>query len=144
MHEETAQAGRAGKERAVIRLLGGGLIGFLLIALWIYCIFDVISTEEVLMRNLPKFAWLMIVFFLPDIGSIAWLALGRPPFAGWRPGDTGVRPTRRVLGPEDRPDFPTSAPADEDDRRRLEAWEADLRRREQELRRREEPPDASS
>ena len=120
----------------MIRLFGGGLIGLVLVALWLYCIFDVISTEEVLMRNLPKIVWLMIVIFLPTIGSIAWLALGRPPFAGWRPGDTSVRPpTRRVMGPEDRDDFPVRDRPDADDRSRLEAWEADLRRREEQLRR---------
>ncbi len=134
----------------MIRLLGGGVIGFLLIALWIYCIFDVIATEEVLIRNLPKGVWLLIVIFIPDIGSIAWLALGRPPFAGWRPGDTGVRPTRRVVAPEDRPDFPSLGRPEQapEDRKRLEAWEADLRRREQELKRREgegeEPPQPSA
>ena len=124
----------------MIRFLGGGLIGFLLIALWIYCIFDVISTEEVLVRSLPKMAWLIIVIILPDIGSIAWLALGRPVFAGWRPGDTSGRQTRRVVGPEDRPDFSSAGrPPDSD---RLAAWEADLLRREQELRRDkpEDPP----
>lgn len=121
----------------MIRLAGGGLIGFLLIALWLYCIFDVISTDEVLVRNLPKMAWLFIVIILPSIGSIAWLALGRPAFAGWRPGDTEGRATRRVVGPEDRPDFPSR------DTSRLEAWEADLRRREQELRR-QKPDDPSA
>ncbi len=69
------------------------MIGFLLIAFWIYCIFDVIATDEVLVRSLPKLVWLFIVVVLPTIGSIAWLALGRPVFAGWRPGDTtGRRP----------------------------------------------------
>lgn len=124
----------------MIRFAGGGLIGFALIALWLYCIFDVIATDEVLVRSLPKMAWLFIVIVLPDIGSIAWLALGRPAFAGWRPGDTAGRPTRRVVGPEDRPDFPSSSGAP--DRERLDAWEADLRRREEELRRQkpEDPP----
>ena len=125
----------------MIRFAGGGLIGFLLIALWLYCIFDVIATDEILVRSLPKMAWLFIVIILPDIGSIAWLALGRPQYAGWRPGDTEGRPMRRVVGPEDRADFsgPTSAPADAG---RLQAWEADLQRREQELRRQkpEDPP----
>ncbi len=115
----------------MFRLAGGGLIGFLLIALWIYCIFDVIATEEMLMRSLNKGVWLMIVIFLPDIGSIAWLALGRPAFAGWRPGDTEGRATKRVTGPEDRIDFSSGPPQD---RARLEAWEAELERREQELR----------
>ena len=118
----------------MIRLAGGGLIGFALIALWIYCILDVIATDDVLVRNLPKMAWLLIVIFLPDIGSIAWLALGRPALAGWRPGDTTGRQTRRVVGPEDRADFSAStSPASDTDR--LAAWEADLKRREEELRR---------
>ena len=122
----------------MIRLAGGGLIGFLLIALWLYCIFDVIATDEILVRSLPKLAWLFIVIILPTIGSIAWLALGRPVFAGWRPGGTGERPTRRVIGPEDRPDFSSST----SDRDRLQAWEADLKRREEELRRKkpDDPP----
>jgi len=124
------------RKTALFRLAGVGVIGFLLIALWIYCIFDVIASEEVLIRNLPKFAWLMIVFFLPDIGSLAWLALGRPAYAGWRPGDTGgtARPSspRRYVPPEDRADFGRSA----GDEERLKDWEADLARREEELRRR--------
>jgi hypothetical protein len=119
---------------------GGGLIGLALIALWIYCILDVIATDEVLVRNLPKMAWLIIVIFLPDIGSIAWLALGRPVFAGWRPGDTTGRQTRRVVGPEDRADFAASTRSGEDTDR-LAAWEEDLKRREEELRRKGKPDD---
>ena len=126
----------------MIRFAGGGLIGFLLIALWLYCIFDVIATDEALMRSLPKMAWLFIVIVIPDIGSIAWLALGRPQFAGWRPGDTEGRPTRRVVGPEDRPDFSPGSGSGSADAGRLQAWEDDLHRREQELRRQkpEDPP----
>jgi hypothetical protein len=122
----------------MLDLAGGELIGFLLICLWLYCIFDVISTDEILVRSLPKMAWLFIVIVLPDIGSIAWLALGRPVFAGWRPGGAGERPVRRVVGPEDRPDFASSKRAEE---ARLEAWEADLKRREEELRRDKPKPD---
>ena len=81
----------------MLDLAGGELIGFLLICLWLYCIFDVIATDEILVRSLPKMAWLFIVIVLPDIGSIAWLALGRPVFAGWRPGGAGERPVRRVV-----------------------------------------------
>lgn len=55
-----------------------GLAGVVLLGLWIYAIFDVISTPEGAARNLPKIMWLAIVVFLPDIGSIAWLLLGRP------------------------------------------------------------------
>ena len=126
----------------MIRFAGGGLSGLALIALWIYCILDVIATDDVLVRNLPKLVWLLIVVFIPDIGSIAWLALGRPVFAGWRPGDSTGRQTRRVVGPEDRPDFGPGSDTRSADKAKLEAWEADLARRERDLRRAkpEDPP----
>lgn len=116
------------------RLLGFGFVPLVLLALWAYCIFDVIASDETLIRNLPKGMWLIIVIFLPDLGSLAWLALGRPLNAGWRPGDTTRRSPRRAVGPEDRADFPTR----EDPEERLRAWEENLRRREDELRRRRE------
>ena len=132
----------------MFRIFGPGLVGFVLVALWIYCILDVIATDETLIRNLPKWPWLIIVFLIPEIGSIAWLALGRPQFAGWRPGDTTPRRARSVRGPEDDPDWlrhpggrgiPDRAPDREADRaRRLQAWEDELSRRESELRRRED------
>lgn len=114
--------------------------GLVLIALWLYCIFDVISTDESLARNLPKTLWLVIVIFLPDVGSIAWLLLGRPLYAGWRPGDTTVRQPRVARGPEDSPSWspPPAAAAPPlpptTDPTRLQAWEDDLIRRERELR----------
>ena len=131
-----------------------GLVPVLLLGLWVYCILDVISSDEVLMRNLPKGVWLMIVIFLPDVGSLAWLLLGRPLYAGWRPGDTTRRAPKRVIGPEDRADFssgsvwppapprpvqPRSAePPSTSHEDLLAAWEQDLRRREEEFRRREQ------
>ena len=113
------------------RLLGFGFVPLVLLALWVYCIFDVIASDETLIRNLPKGMWLVIVIFLPDLGSLAWLALGRPLYAGWRPGDTSTRKSpRRMVGPEDRNDFP----ARQDPEERLRAWEENLRRREEDLR----------
>ncbi len=90
----------------MVRLFGPALLGFLVFALWIYCVLDVIATDAVLIRNLPKFTWVVIVLIFGPIGSVAWLAGGRPAFGGWRPGDTTPRqPGRRYIGPEDRPDF---------------------------------------
>jgi Phospholipase_D-nuclease N-terminal len=59
---------------------GGGLVGLALLGLWIYCIFDVIATEEALVRNLPKLLWLVLVIIVPDVGAIA-LAHPRSPAA---------------------------------------------------------------
>ncbi|MEV0631977.1 PLD nuclease N-terminal domain-containing protein [Nonomuraea wenchangensis] len=48
------------------------------LVLWLYCLFDVITTPEPLCRNLPKILWLVIVFLAPLVGSIVWLLAGRP------------------------------------------------------------------
>ncbi len=74
--------GDGGMEGDVFRFAGIGLVGLLAIGVWIYCIFDVIATEETLIRNLSRGLWLVLVIFLPTIGSVAWLALGRPLEAG--------------------------------------------------------------
>ncbi len=59
-------------------LWADGAVGLALLALWIYCIFDVITTDEARIRNLPKLTWLFLVVLLSDVGSIAWLIAGRP------------------------------------------------------------------
>lgn len=132
-------------------LYGGGLVALALLALWIYCIVDVISTDESLIRNLPKLVWLIIVIFLPTVGSIVWLLLGRPERAGFAPGDSSYRAEPRarpvdrrprslgVMAPDDDPRFL----AEIDERtKKLRAWEDELKRREEELKRREEGGEA--
>lgn len=59
-------------------LLFDGALALLAIAIWVFCIIDVITTPEGECRNLPKFGWLILVIILMDIGSIAWLIAGRP------------------------------------------------------------------
>jgi hypothetical protein len=55
-----------------------GAIGIALVFVWIYCLYDVITTHDGLVRNLPKIAWFVIVLLIPDLGSILWLIFGRP------------------------------------------------------------------
>ncbi len=125
----------------------GGLGGIIALFLWVFALIDLITTDEVLTRNLPKGVWLLIVIFIPLVGSLLWLIAGRPEGASLRPGGTAssyggtqhpvVR--RRLpptpLGPEDSPDFIASIGERE---HQLDEWEQDLRRREEELRRRED------
>jgi hypothetical protein len=126
--------------------VGGGIFAFAALVLWAYCIFDVISTDESRITNLPKMFWLLIVIFIPTIGSVAWLLLGRPSGAAWRPGSTEPRQPRlpppppptlglpeRAISPEDH-----AAKREEALRRYNEEREEELRRREEDLRRREE------
>jgi signal transduction histidine kinase len=46
--------------------------------LWIYCLFDVIMTDESRIRNLPKVTWIFIVLVTSLVGAVAWLVAGRP------------------------------------------------------------------
>ena len=55
-----------------------GLVGLVVLGLWIFCLFVVISTDESLCRNLSKPLWLLLVVLLPAVGSLAWLVAGRP------------------------------------------------------------------
>lgn len=55
-----------------------GLLSLVVLGLWIFCLIDVITTDESVCRNLPKTMWVLLVLFLPAVGSLAWLIAGRP------------------------------------------------------------------
>lgn len=71
-------------------LYAGGLLGVVLLLVWLFCIIDVIMTPADECRYLPKLLWLGIVVLLSDLGSIVWLLAGRP----WPNGS----PVERMLG----------------------------------------------
>jgi hypothetical protein len=132
-------------------LLRLGGIGFvILLAIWLYCLLDAITTDKSRVRNLPKAAWILIVLLLFEIGAILWLIAGRPrgkpadvPFQGSRGNHRGptMPPAHRPsVGPDDDPEFlaELSRRRDAEHRRMLGRWEAELRRREEEMRRREQ------
>jgi hypothetical protein len=52
--------------------------GLLVLALWVFCLIEVISSDEGAIRHLPRLWWLLIVLFFPLAGSIVWLLAGRP------------------------------------------------------------------
>ncbi|MEV8637676.1 PLDc N-terminal domain-containing protein [Streptosporangium sp. NPDC051023] len=84
------------------------LVGLAILAFWLYCLFDAITTPDEETRNLPKLLWVIIVLLLPIAGGVFWLLLGRPSASG-TPGTLppGERRARREApkGPEDDPDF---------------------------------------
>ncbi|KOG35818.1 PLD nuclease N-terminal domain-containing protein [Streptomyces varsoviensis] len=126
----------------------------LILALWIYAFIDCLNTPENEVRGLPKLAWVFIILLFGEVlvGPIAWLAAGRPRAAagpGGRPG-AGAGPRRTWVAPDDNPEFLKSI-RDEGaadgkraarDEELLKSWEADLRRREEELRRKDGGEDA--
>jgi hypothetical protein len=136
----------------------GGLLWFIMMGVWIYALLDVITTDSSLVRNLSKLTWVFIVFVGSIVGAVIWFVAGRPEKAGFKPGDTTYRKPISFRAPDDDPDFladlgparrePAPKPASPPtpgrgldgppaSTRDLEAWEADLARREDELRRRE-------
>ena len=119
-----------------------GVIGIAVVFVWIYCLYDVITTHDGLVRNLPKIAWFVIVLVLFDIGSILWLCFGRPKVQGRRVVVAdGMRPRNAVLAASERDasslDHLHPVVREREERARLHMMEAQLQRRELELRRRE-------
>ena len=127
-----------------------GLIGAGFLVLWVYCIYDVITTDDVIVRNLPKMVWLIIVLLIPDIGSLLWLGLGRPRI--WdkqrlNPQRYGTPRARShpvghesLSGPgldDEALDKLNPLVRHREEQSRLRLWEEQLKRREEELRRRE-------
>jgi hypothetical protein len=94
-----------------------GAMGLVLFALWIFCLIDVITTDEVLCRNLPKGVWVLIVLVLFDVGAIVWLVAGRT----WPSQDRGPGlPYRGNTG-----GYPEHERAEEQRRRHREQGRAD-------------------
>ena len=123
-----------------------GAMGLVLFALWIFCLIDVITTDEVLCRNLQKTWWILIVLLLFDVGSVLWLVAGRPwpqsangPGLPYR-GNTGHR--HDAAYPEYERPGRFAATFDEDDEsfmRRCRERAEEQRRRHREQGRTDEP-----
>ncbi|MCX5170753.1 PLD nuclease N-terminal domain-containing protein [Streptomyces antibioticus] len=113
------------------------------LALTIYALIDCLNTPEDEARHLPKIVWVFIVLLFWIVGPIAWLAAGKvrtPPEQGRTPSEW--HRNQRFVAPDDNPEFLKSLDKDDKDEQLLKDWEADLRRREEELKRRasdEEP-----
>lgn len=115
-----------------MHLFGIGIVGVLLFALWLFCIIDVITTAESDMQHLPKIIWLLIVIFLPTVGSIVWLVVGRPRslIAGSRAPRAPRSPNASRFPEYDRPGRHVAQNPDDD-----EAFLRQLRERAEEQRR---------
>jgi hypothetical protein len=56
----------------------GIFVGPVILVLWIFCVFDVITSRDDEVRHLPKWGWLVLVLLFPLVGSVVWLLAGRP------------------------------------------------------------------
>ena len=117
-------------------ILGGGIVGLAVLALWIYCLYNVVTTDESDCRNLSKLVWLLIVLFLPLIGSIIWLVAGRPQHGVARIARTSQDPLASKFPEYDRPGRHVAANPDDD-----EEFLRKVRERAEEQRRRAKQPE---
>ncbi|WP_283139174.1 PLDc N-terminal domain-containing protein [Rhizohabitans arisaemae] len=88
------------------------LVGLAILALWLYCLFDVITTPDEETRNLPKLLWVLVIVLVPLAGSLLWLLLGR---ASRVRTDPSVEPRNTVFPPERAPREAPRGPDDDPD-----------------------------
>jgi hypothetical protein len=122
------------------------LPGFIEIVLLVFCLIDCIQTDSLLVRNLPKIAWIVLIIIVPLVGGIAWLVAGRP-LRGAQNSSVPWRATQTAGFPEYERSRSSSPSLDEVDERlrrdqarvdqehedALRRWEASLRERERKL-----------
>ncbi|POX36560.1 hypothetical protein C3486_32960 [Streptomyces sp. Ru73] len=113
------------------------------LALSIYAFIDCVTTDEKHVRHMPKVLWAILVLLFPLVGSVSWLIVGKDRAALAAGGGGAGRGRGGWVAPDDNPEFLQSLSARERAQQRdadealLKDWEADLKRREEELRRRE-------
>ncbi|MEU9983842.1 PLD nuclease N-terminal domain-containing protein [Streptomyces sp. NPDC050856] len=121
------------------------LMYILPLALTIYAFIDCLNTPEDEAKHLPKVAWIFIILLFWIVGPIVWLAAGktrRAAAGGRTPGERNRDRRAGWVAPDDNPEFLKSLKDETGrDESLLKDWEADLRRREEELKRREQDGD---
>ncbi|WP_137988730.1 PLD nuclease N-terminal domain-containing protein [Streptomyces vilmorinianum] len=115
------------------------------LALAIYACIDCVTTPDDEAKYLPKVVWVFLILLFPVAGSIVWFAVGKTrksPAGGRTPSEWHRNHRTEWVAPDDNPDFLKSL-RDENkkDESLLKDWEADLRRREEELKKREQDGD---
>jgi hypothetical protein len=100
------------------------IVGFIELALLIFCLVDVISIYESRIKTLNKIAWVFIIILVPVIGPILWLVVGKE--RGRNLPARRARDTRPVA-PDDDPEFLRNADARESQEARIRRLEAELK-----------------
>ena len=101
----------------------------LFLAFDIFCLIDVITSDEDRVRNLPKIVWFLLILFLPVIGGVIWLAVGRPQATGY--GRSAYRLPATAFPEYDRPGRAAAGDPEQD-----EAFLQQVRQRAEEQRKR--------
>jgi Phospholipase_D-nuclease N-terminal len=77
------------------------LVALIAVGAWLYCLFEVLTTDETDVRALSKFSWILIVLLTFWVGAGLWYLFGRPR----RTEIVIIEPPAPPQGPDDDPDF---------------------------------------
>ena len=91
---------------------------FVILALDIFAIVDVILADERRVRALNKILWVFIILIVPVIGVILWFTIGK------ERNDRGAQP--RAIAPDDDPSFLRNLRRDEEQDERIRRLEQEL------------------
>lgn len=81
-----------------------GFLVLLSAALTLYTFVDCAMRDQSQLKKLPKWGWLLIIFFFGLFGAVGYLALGREGKLN-RPQFPQKKQKPRILPPDDNPDF---------------------------------------
>lgn len=68
------------------------------VAIVVYCIADVLQSEDEQPHGLPRWAWVVIILLFPILGGATWLVMK------FMRGN-GQRPHGRQVAPDDDPEY---------------------------------------
>ena len=94
------------------------IVPFIVLALDVFAIVDVILIDQRRVRAMPKVVWVLLILVVPVVGAILWFFIGKEKATG-----SGQS---RTVAPDDDPTFLRNI-------RRDEAQDERIRRLEQEL-----------
>ena len=114
-------------------LYADGLLGLVVLCVWVYALLDVLTSDETRVRNLPKWGWFVVVLLFGEIaiGPLLWFVAGRPNGMGARPGGLPYKGNTGQFPEYDRPGRAVPQNPDDD-----EAFLRNLRERAEEQRKR--------
>lgn len=102
------------------------------IGLAVYAVIDCLQTEPPEVRGPRRPVWIAMILLLPIVGPVAWLVARR---GNLRFPSRRRRRTSPPVAPDDNPEFLRQLRSiDEQHQQMLSEWEADLRRREEDMR----------
>ncbi len=94
------------------------ILPFLILAVDVFALVDVILADQRRVRALNKISWVLIILFLPLLGAILWFTIGKEHHDG--------ADQRRTVAPDDDPSFLKNIRRDEEQDERIRRLEQEL------------------